>query len=161
MARFLAALSSSIAVLALGAVILPAKPWQSDQAVVAEADPGIDPMITAAVPSALGRVQASAGKGDDAADLGLFLLSRDDDGNVCVFERAPAARAQILPVIIGEDCAELFAPLGRAAHWQDDAKGAVRLSDASGRTLVLFAPGETGEFFSVEPAAVQLTLTPL
>jgi hypothetical protein len=88
----------------------------------------------------------------------VFRLENAGGQMSCIVRKGrtlSAGRSLLLP---GPRCAEIFAPLGDAAVWQQRDDGTVDFIGGGGRTLVRFAQADGAGYESVRPRSKILSL---
>ena len=103
----------------------------------------VDPMTTASV-----NPQVAIPSEDPVPELGLFLLARQDLGEICIFERPLALDNGSAAISMQQDCIDLFPDLQSAAFWLQDGTQ-VNLTAADGRVILTFQQDEGPDFVSI------------
>lgn len=106
-----------------------------------EADPGVDPMKTAAVSNAQ-----------------VYRLSELGKPSGCTLTVKHGIAGERRDVKAGADCAAGQPAIAASSHWIEDVRGTVTLADPKGVTIASFAPGDGVAFESTGRGAPIFTL---
>lgn len=107
-----------------------------------EADPGVDPMKTAAVSNAQ-----------------VYRVSEPGKPSGCTLTVRNGIAGERREVTAGSACLTRLPAVAAAGRWTEDARGTVTLENAKGATIASFAPGDGVAFESIGRSSRLLTLT--
>lgn len=125
----------------------------------------IDPMITSGIPQIVGGAETGDLIRDastaPSVDTEMFILTGEQNDELCIFERMPLDGGTSARVTIDSDCAPLHPDLTRAVHWQERTDGLIDLVDDSGTPVLTFSNTDGASYETFDTASVHLTFSPI
>ena len=89
----------------------------------------------------------------------VWTISNDLADTTCDAQRGPRLSGNAHALHLGDGCVAVSERLAEAVVWNEARDGSVRLSDATGRLVVAFAPADGPAMEAYKPSNMMLSLT--